>query len=84
MTFNDRDQPWMRANIKDKINYRNNIYGTYLKKKGKQQLDYIKLQNTIKKLSELISTTKDDYNRHLANKPIDPTQQLVLKYTGLV
>ena len=44
----DRDPPWMTANIKDKINYRNNIYRKYLKK-GKQQVDYIKLQNTIKK-----------------------------------
>ena len=61
----------MTSDIKDKINYRNNSYSKYLKK-GKQQVDYMKLQNTIKKLSELISTTKDDYNLHLANKLIDP------------
>ena len=35
-TFNDRgDPPWMTSNIKDKINYCNNIYREYLKK-GKQ------------------------------------------------
>ena len=56
----------MTSDIKDKINYRNNIYSKYLKK-GKQQVDYMKLQNTIKKLSELMSTRKDDYNLHLAN-----------------
>ena len=62
----------MAANSKDKINYRNNIYGKYMKK-GKQQVDYIKLQNTIKELSEVILTRNDDYNRHFANKLIDPT-----------
>ena len=62
----------MTANIKDKINYRNNIYRKYLEK-GKQQVDYIILQGTIKELSESISTRKDDFNRHLANKLIDST-----------
>ena len=72
VTFNDRYPLWMAANSKDKINYRNNIYGKYMKK-GKQQVDYIKLQNTIKELSEVILTRNDDYNRHFANKLIDPT-----------
>ena len=72
VTFNDRDPPWMTPNLNNKINYRNNIYREYLIK-GKQQVDYIKLQNTTKELSELISTRKDDYNLHLANKLIDPT-----------
>ena len=61
----------MTPNIKDKINNRNSIYREYLKK-GKHQ-DYIKLQNTLKELSELISTSKNDYNLHLASKLIDPT-----------
>ena len=68
----DRDPPWMTANIKDKINYRNNIYRKYLKK-GEQQVHYIKLQNTIKELSKLILTRRDDYNRNFPNKLIDPT-----------
>ena len=72
VTFNDRDPPWMTSNIKDKIYYHNNIYGEYLKK-DIEQVDYIKLQNTTKELSELRSTRKDDYNLHLANKLIDPT-----------
>ena len=42
-------------------------------KKGKEQVDYIKLQNTIKELSGLISTRDNDYNLHHANKVIDPT-----------
>ena len=42
-------------------------------KKGKQQVDCMKLQNTIKELSELISTRKNDYNLHLANKLIEST-----------
>ena len=71
MTFNDRDPPVMTSNIKGKINYNSNIYREYLKK-GKQQVDYMKLQNTIKELSELISTRKNDYKIHLANKLIDP------------
>ena len=33
------------SNIKGKINYHNNIYREHLKK-GKQQVDCIKLQNT--------------------------------------
>ena len=44
LTFNDRDLPWMTSNIKDKTNYHNSIYREYLKK-GKQQVDYLKLQN---------------------------------------
>ena len=80
VTFNGTDPPWMTSNIKDKINYCNNIYREYMKK-GKQQVDYMKLQNTIKELSELISTRKNDYNLHLANKL--ETQQLALKHTGL-
>ena len=39
MTFNDQDTPWMTSSIKDKINYRSNIYRKYLKK-DKQQVDY--------------------------------------------
>ena len=57
VTFNDRDLPWMTSNIKDKINYRNKIYREYLKK-SKQQVDYTKLQNTIKKISELYQLHK--------------------------
>ena len=60
-------------NIKDKINYCNNIYREYLIKKGKKQVDYIKLQNTIKELSGLISTRDNNYNLHRANKVIDLT-----------
>ena len=70
VTFNDTDPPWMTSNIKDKINYHNNIYREYIKK-GKQQVAYMKLQNKIKELPELISTRKNDYNLHLANKLID-------------
>ena len=62
----------MPSNIKDEINYRNRIYREYLKK-GKQQVNYMKLQNTIKELSELILTRKNDYNLHLGNKLIDTT-----------
>ena len=72
VTFNDREPPWMTSNIKDKINYRNNIFREYMKK-NKQQVDYMKLQNTIKELSELISARKNDYNLHLANKLIGST-----------
>ena len=53
-------------NIKDKINYCNNIYREYLKKKAKKQVVYIKLQ-------KLISTRDNDYNLHHANKVIHPT-----------
>ena len=42
-------------------------------KKGRQHVDYMKLQNTVKELSELISARKNDYNLHLANKLIDST-----------
>ena len=72
VTFNDRKPPWMTSNIKDQINYHNSIYREYLKK-GRQQVDYMKLQNIIKELSELILTRIDNYNLHLANKMIDPT-----------
>ena len=36
VNFNDRDQPWMTSNIKDKINYRKNIYREYRKKINKK------------------------------------------------
>ena len=42
VAFNHRDPPWMTSDIKDKTNYRNNIYREYLYK-GKQQVDYTKL-----------------------------------------
>ena len=47
VTFNDGDPPWMTPNNKDKINYRNSIYREYLKK-GKQEVDYLKLQKNSK------------------------------------
>ena len=50
--INDSDPSWLTSNINIKINYHNNIHREYLKK-GKQQVGYVKLQNTIKKLSEL-------------------------------
>ena len=82
VTFNDRDPPWMTSNIKDKVKYCNSIYREYLKK-GKQQVDYMKLKNTVKELSELISTRKNDYNLHLANKLIDPTTSCKTYWTIL-
>ena len=42
-------------------------------KKAKQQVDYMKIQNKIKNLLELISTRKDNYNLHLDNKLVDRT-----------
>ena len=60
VTFNDRKPPWMTSNIKDKINYHNSIYREYLKK-GRQQVDYMKLQNIIRELSELILTRKTTF-----------------------
>ena len=42
-------------------------------KKGKQQVDYMKIQNTIKNLLGLLSTRKDSYNLYLDNKLADPT-----------
>ena len=72
----------MTSNIKDKINYRNNIYRKYLKK-GKQQVDYIKLQNTVKELSELILIRKDDYNLHLTKKLTDPATSSKIYWSNL-
>ena len=71
-TFNDRDTKWMTSIIKYKTNYRNSICREYLKK-GKQQVDYMKIQNTIKNLLGLLSTRKDSYNLYLDNKLADPT-----------
>ena len=48
LTFSDRNSPWMTVNIKDKIHYCNNISRENLKN-GRQQVGYIKLQNTVKK-----------------------------------
>ena len=65
--FIDRDPSWMTSNIKDKISYCNQHLQGISEKEVKLQIDYIKLQNTLKELSEFISTRGNDYKLHLAN-----------------
>ena len=69
--FNDKDPPWMKSNLRDKINWKNSIYKDYLKN-GKTNYHYIKLQHAISEVSVAISKGKDEYHRRLAEKT-DPS-----------
>ena len=71
VTFTDKDPPWMTANLRDKINWKNSIYKDYLKN-GKTN-HYIKLQHAISEVSAAISKGKNVYHRRLAQKLRDPS-----------
>ena len=39
ITVNDRDPPWITSNIKNKISYKNLLFGKYIKN-GKNAFDW--------------------------------------------
>ena len=70
VTFNDKDPPWMTPNLRNKINWKNDIYKDYIKN-GKTNYHYLQLQNAISEVSVAISRGKDDYHSRLAQKLSD-------------
>ena len=71
VTFDDNDPPCMSNFIKNKINWKYQIYKIY-QKNGHKNSDYFKLQEATSVVSELISRRKEEYQNHLALKLSDP------------
>ena len=70
VTFNDKDPPWMSEYLKNKTKWHSKICAEYLYET--ESVDYIKLQNVIATVSELVWKSKDDYNKQLARKLSKP------------
>ena len=68
VTFDDSDLLWMSDFIKNKIKWKHQIYKIY-HKNGHKNSDYFKLQKaTISVVSELISRSKEEYQKHFPHK----------------
>ena len=72
VTFNDKDPPWMTQYLKSQINWRNNVYQEYHRKKNHSADDFIFLENVISEVSDLIFSRKNVYYNQLAQKLNDP------------
>ena len=72
VTFNDKDPPWMTQYLKSQINWRNNVYQEYQRKRNHSANDFIFLENVISEVSDLIFSRKNVYYDQLAQKLNDP------------
>ena len=81
VTFNDKDPPWMTQNLKSQINWRNNVYQDYHRKRNHSSDDFIFLENVISEVSDLIFNRKNVYG--LVVKVLDSQSRgPVFKTTG--
>ena len=72
ITCDDRDQPWINDNIKNKIKWKNTMYKNY-KRNGKKTEDYELLIKTVSEVSQLIEESKDEYYYRLGKRLNDPS-----------
>ena len=72
VTFNDKDPPWVTQYLKFPINWRNNVYQEYHRKRNHSTDDFIFLENGISEVSDLIFNRKNVYYNQLAQKLNDP------------
>ena len=72
VTFNDKDPPWMTQYLKSQINWHNNVYQEYHRKRNHSADDFIFLENVISEVSDLIFNRKNVYYNQLAQKLNDP------------
>ena len=72
VTFNDKDPPWMTQYLKSQINWHNNVYQEYHRKRNHSADDFIFLENVISEVSDLIFSRKNVYYNQLAQKLNDP------------
>ena len=72
VTFNDKDPPWMTQYLKSKINWHNNVYQEYHRKRNHSAGDFIFLENVISVVLDLIFNRKNVYHNQLAQKLSEP------------
>ena len=65
LPFNIKDLPEISQYLNNKFKQRNKIYAEYLNK-NKNNVDYIKLQNAITDLLEIVASSEDDYHNQVA------------------
>ena len=71
VTFNDKDPPWMKQYLKSQINWHNNVYQEFHRKRN-HSADFIFLENVISEVSDLILNRKNEYYNQLAQKLNNP------------
>ena len=78
VTFNDKDPPGMTQYLKSQINWCNNVYQEYHRKRNHSADDFIFLENVISEASELIFNRKNVYYNQLAQKLNDPKTSSII------
>ena len=76
VTFDDKYPPWITHYWKSQINWHNNIYQEYHRKRNHSTDDFIFLENVISGASDLIFNRKSVYYNQLAQKLNDPKTSL--------
>ena len=71
-TISDKDLLWMTQYLKSQINWHNNVYQEYHRKRNHSADDFIFLENVISEVSDLIFSRKNVYYNQLAQKLNDP------------
>ena len=71
VTIDDKDSPWMRKRIKNKIFKKSYIYKSYISN-GKTAIGYQKLHDIGSEISQMISKRKKEYYDQLSKKLNDP------------
>ena len=64
VTFDDKDPVWMNENIKSKIKAKNKLYQEYVKK-GREEIYFCALEESVRNLNDLILQTKTSYYENL-------------------
>ena len=67
VTIDDKDPPWMRKRIKNKIFKKSYIYKSYISN-GKTAIGYQKLHDIGSEISQMISKRKKEYYDQLSKK----------------
>ena len=71
LTFNDSDPPWISNHIKNLINFKNQIFQSYLYN-GKKSSDYDLLQTITTTISKTIIDSRSEYFHRLSVKLNNP------------
>ena len=61
VTFDDSNPPWMNDFTKNKIMWKHKIIGLIYIKNGHKDSDYVKFQESIIMVSEVINRHKEEY-----------------------
>ena len=65
LPFNIKDLPGISQYLNNQFKQCNKIYAEYLNK-NKNNVDYIKLQNAITDVLEIVASSEDDYHNQVA------------------